>query len=148
MIFHEVKVQRIHPDAKLPVCAHPGEDLCFDVSAVETVRLYPFTPTAVRTGLKFEMPPHTGFSVRPRSGMGSKGVIVLGGEIDNGYRGELMVLLVLVNHSVDGLLINAGDRIAQLRPEYVTTDLFTFTEVDEIDSNTKRGEKGFGSTGK
>lgn len=142
-----IKIERIHPAAKLPTVAHPGEDLCFDLSSVEKITLYPFVPTAVRTGLRMELPEGFGAVIRPRSGMGSKGVIVLGGEIDNGYRGEIMVLLVLVNKEYGTLGIEVGDRIAQIRPQMVLSDM-RMEEVEEITSASARGAAGFGSTGR
>lgn len=140
-----IKVERIHPNAKLPHCAHPGEDLCFDLYAVERTRLYPFQPTIVATGLKMELPDGWGALIRPRSGMGSKGVAVLGGEIDNGYRGEVKVLLALVSKD-EFIDIEPGDRIAQFRPQPIYS--FEIEEANGPLSQSARGEGGLGSTGK
>jgi dUTP pyrophosphatase len=144
-----IKVQRIHPDAKLPVCAHPGEDLCFDLSSVEALLLQPGVPTLVATGIKIEMPEGWGAVIRPRSGMSKLGILVGGGEIDNGYRGEIFVMLTLLpTRSSMGYSIKKGDRIAQIRPQQILTMLFDIVEVFDELSDTTRGENGFGSTGR
>ena len=83
--------------------------------------------------------------VIPRSGLGSKHGIVLGnlvGLIDSDYQGELMV--PAWNRSQEDFEINPGDRIAQMIIVPVVQAKFKI--VKEFDK-TKRGEKGFGSSG-
>lgn len=147
-----IKIQRIHPEAKLPVCAHPQDDLCYDLSAVEQTLLYPGVPTLVATGLKMELPKGWGALIRNRSGMSKKGIWVGGGEIDNGYRGEIFVMLTLmpVPASLQSpYVIERGDRIAQMRPQKIQTaaPVFEIVEVDSLNETT-RGEGAFGSTGR
>ena len=81
----------------------------------------------------------------PRSGLGSKHGIVLGnlvGLIDSDYQGELMV--PAWNRSDEDFTISLGDRIAQMVIAPIIQAQFTLVE----DFNkTKRGEKGFGSSG-
>ncbi len=83
--------------------------------------------------------------VIPRSGLGSKYGIVLGnlvGLIDSDYQGELMV--PAWNRSNDLFEINPGDRIAQMIIVPVVQASF---EVVEDFKKSKRGIKGFGSSG-
>ena len=83
--------------------------------------------------------------VIPRSGLGSKHGIVLGnlvGLIDSDCQGELMV--PAWNRSQEDFEINPGDRIAQMIIVPVVQAKFKI--VKEFDK-TKRGEKGFGSSG-
>ncbi len=83
--------------------------------------------------------------IRPRSGLALKyGVTVLNspGTIDADYRGEIKVLLI--NHGKQDFTITPQMRIAQMviaRYEAVKFELCT--QLPE----TKRGAKGFGSTG-
>ena len=84
--------------------------------------------------------------VRPRSGLAAKnGISVLNtpGTIDSDYRGELKV--ILINFGKQDFSISPGMRIAQLiiAPSYRAKINF----VKKILNNTKRGKKGFGSTG-
>lgn len=100
----------------------------------------------VPTGLFIALGKGTEAQIRPRSGMAFKqGVTVLNspGTIDADYRGEVKVLLV--NLSSQEVVINDGDRIAQMviaRHETIVWD-----EVEVLDE-TSRGAGGFGSTGK
>ena len=139
-----VKVAKLHRDARLPHYAHRGPfgDLAADVSALEPAQLAPGEVQAVRTGLAFEFPPEFGALVEDRSGLALKGICTLAGVIDPGYRGELKV--VLTNLGKEPFRINAGDRIAQLR--IIRKVEAEFTEVDSV-SPTERDARGFGSTG-
>ncbi len=83
--------------------------------------------------------------VVPRSGLGSKHGIVLGnlvGLIDSDYQGELMV--PAWNRSESDFVINPGDRIAQM---IIVPVLQAEFEIVEEFNKTKRGTKGFGSSG-
>ncbi len=139
-----IKVAKLHPEARLPHYAHTGihGDLAADVAALEAAELAPGEIKAVRTGLTFEFPSEYGALVHDRSGLALKGICTLAGVIDPGYRGELKV--VLTNLGKEIFQIKAGDRIAQLR--IVRRLEVEFTEVDAI-SSTARDVRGFGSTG-
>jgi dUTP diphosphatase len=145
-----LKVLKLDNRATTPTVANPGEDLGFDVYALEDTALPPNTPVRVRTGIavhyeRAESPQEKfGLLVRDRSSMASKGIIASGGVIDAGYRGEVLVLLTSYV-SGDPFAIKAGDKIAQLIPLPVLTG----TGVVETDilSASSRGQGGFGSTG-
>ena len=84
--------------------------------------------------------------ILPRSGLGHKHGIVLGnlvGLIDSDYQGELMISCW--NRGNSEFRIQPGDRIAQLI--IVPVIQADFNIVHEFTS-TKRGERGFGSSGK
>jgi dUTP pyrophosphatase len=84
------------------------------------------------------------FLIWPRSGLSAKkGVDVLAGVIDEGYRGEIQV--VLLNTGYDDVVIKKGDRIAQGLLQQVFQA--KILEVEEFDDHTRRGENNFGSTG-
>lgn len=83
--------------------------------------------------------------VRSRSGLALKfGVAVLNspGTIDEGYRGEIGV--ILANFGTETFLVERGDRIAQMVIAPCTRAVIE--EVDVLD-DTERGSGGFGSTG-
>ena len=97
------------------------------------------------TGVAIELPEATEAQVRLRSGLALKhSVTVLNtpGTIDEGYRGEVGV--VLINHGATAFHVTRGMRIAQL----VVQKRWT-VEVVEVDglTDTTRGTGGFGSTG-
>lgn len=137
----ELKVKRIHPDAKLPVSGHPG-DAGLDLFAVADRDLAPGEVFAVPTGVQVAVPPgHVGL-VWDKSGISLKGVHRLAGVIDAGYRGEIQV--VMINLGGAPFAIRKGMKIAQLLVQPVTS--VTVVESDALD-DTSRGQGGFGSTG-
>ena len=97
------------------------------------------------TGVAIELPEATEAQVRPRSGLALKhSVTVLNtpGTIDEGYRGEVGV--VLINHGPTAFQVTRGMRIAQLVVQKRWT--VDVVEVDGL-TDTTRGAGGFGSTG-
>jgi len=97
----------------------------------------------VSTGIAIAIPPPYYGRVAPRSGLAvKKGIDVLAGVIDAGYRGEVGV--VLQNLSNEDYSFKKGDRIAQLILEQCNT--ISWVELDEL-KDSVRSDGGFGSTG-
>ena len=140
----KVRVKKLNEVAQLPIRATPGS-VCYDVYSVKRILLSPMERTIVPTGLAFELPEGMGLEIRPRSGLASKGFIILNspGTLDSDYRGEL--LIICMNLSDKNIVINVGDRIAQVRL-FRTIEL-EWEEIKEL-SETKRGEGKLGSTGR
>ena len=143
-----LRVKRLHADAQLPVVAHPGEDLGYDVFALEGTVLAPRATVKLRTGIAVEARhPETGsplgLLVRDRSSMAARGLTTTGGVIDSGYRGE--VLIVMTNLGDVTQEFHAGEKIAQMVPVPVLTG--PVQEVESLEDSV-RAAKGFGSTGK
>lgn len=140
-ILKTVKVKKLNDNAVIPKYAKQG-DSGFDLSSVEEVIIEPNSHKLIKTGLAFELPDNHEIQVRSRSGLGTKGLQAHFGTCDNGYRGELGV--ILYNHTNKPFKVNIGDRIAQA----VVQEVFQFdlVEVSEL-SETERGDKGYGSTG-
>ena len=139
-----LRITRIHPGAQLPSYAHPG-DAGMDVCACERATLAPMSRALVPTGLRIALPPGTEAQIRPRSGNAFKhGVTVLNtpGTIDEGYRGEVKVLLV--NLGETEFVVEPGMRIAQM---VVAPVLRVAVEEAAALDATARGAGGFGSTG-
>ena len=96
----------------------------------------------VPTGLAVQIDFGWEGQVRPRSGLAAKlGLVAVVGTIDCDYRQEISV--VLVNHGVDMVTVNPGDRIAQL--VICPVEQCDLEEVDELTETERNG--GFGSTG-
>ncbi len=98
------------------------------------------------SGFSVAIPEGYELQVRPRSGLAIRhGVTVVNspGTIDADYRGEVCV--GLINLGKEPFLISRGDRIAQLVLAPVVRAQFEL--VDTLD-NTRRGDGGFGHTGK
>jgi dUTP pyrophosphatase len=140
-----IRIKKLHEDAVLPHYAHgPEEDAGMDLRSVERVTLSPGAAQGVPTGIAIELPPGYEAQVRPRSGMALKHSITVNfGTIDPGYRGEIRV--VMFNLSTADYVIEKGDRIAQLViAKYEPVEW----EQGEDLSDSRRGEGGFGSSGR
>jgi dUTP pyrophosphatase len=144
----DVKIldQRLHKH--LPAYATPGSaglDLRACIEHVLTLR--PGETELIPTGMAVHLA-DPGFAalILPRSGLGHKHGIVLGnlvGLIDSDYQGQLFISCW--NRGREVFLLNPMERIAQL--VIVPVVQATFNIVDDF-SESKRGEGGFGSTGK
>ena len=124
-----------------------GGSAGLDVRSAENGLLKPGQFKLITTGMRVEIPYGYEMQVRPRSGLAKNyGITVLNspGTIDADYRGEIGV--ILINHGQYDFEIVAGDRIAQL--VLCPVEKVQWLATDTLDTSTKRGEKGFGSTGK
>lgn len=118
------------------------------VSPLGVVTLYQGGCVKLPTGIRIAVPEGYEAQIRPRSGLSAKGLIVTNspGTIDSDYRGEVKVLLTMMQPNP--ITIMPGDSIAQLvftpvyKPEF---QMCSETEFDEL--TTERGASGFGSTG-
>ena len=112
----------------------------------EPVKLKPMEVKMIATNLSVEIPEGFEIQVRPRSGLAAKhgiGILNSPGTIDSDYRGE--VKIILINFSKEDFTIQPGDRIAQI----ILSKVYRakLEETKEL-NNSKRGEGGFGHTGK
>ncbi len=140
----ELRVKRLHPDAVIPAYAHPG-DAGMDLAACEAVLIEAGASRVVKTGISIALPVGTEGQVRPRSGLAAKHQITVlnaPGTIDEGYRGELGV--ILINHGKAAFSVEKGMKIAQLVIAPVLR--VAVAAVESLD-DTARGAGGFGSTG-
>jgi dUTP pyrophosphatase len=142
-----LKVKLLSPTAKAPTVAHPGEDLGYDIFSSETVTIAQNGHAVIPTGIAVECTSPTGEKMgallRDKSSMASRRLIVTGGVIDAGYRGEVRVLIENLGDAPAE--IRAGDKIANLIPYPVLTAEVQVVE-DLTDSSRKAG--GFGSSGR
>ena len=144
-----VRRRKLSEDCIYPTQAH-DTDAGHDLYAIEDVSLPFGRPVKVKTGLSLQLPQGYYCSIRDRSGLGSKGIHTLGGVIDCEYTGEYCVLLVNLNKhnpfsSADPVYkISKGEKIAQLVFAKVPSVIY----LDEDFEETKRGDKGFGSSDK
>ncbi|MCL2569813.1 MAG: dUTP diphosphatase [Firmicutes bacterium] len=138
-----VLFKKLDDNAVIPKYARPG-DAGMDLCAIKNANIPSKGFLAIGTGLQMQLPKNTEAQIRSRSGLAVRhGVFILTGTIDEGYRGEIGV--VLANFGDKDFEITAGDRIAQM----VIADrcIVDIIETKEGFSETERGNGGFGSTG-
>ena len=142
-----LKIQVINKGHQpLPQYATPqsaGMDLRANLE--EPIILRPLERRLIPTGLHIALPAGYEAQVRPRSGLAlKKGITVLNspGTIDADYRGEVGVLLI--NLSQEDVVVNDGERIAQM--VIARHEQGEFEAVEVLDE-TERGEGGYGHTG-
>jgi len=138
---------KLNPDAVTPKYNYPS-DSGFDLHSVEDLEIPPFGRILVPTGLSFDIKDGYEIQVRSKSGLAIKqGLMVLNspGTVDNGYNGEIQVILFNTNNHI--VMIPKGMKVAQavlcpvVNGKWV--ELVENGDVTEKD----RGNNGFGSTG-
>ena len=140
-----VLLRRIDPDLPPPSYSHPG-DAGADLLTTVDVDLPPGARAVVPTGVAIALPEGYAAFVHPRSGLAARlGLALVNspGTIDEGYRGEIKVIVVNLD-PVTPITLRRGDRIAQLVVQRV--ERAEFVEVAELPESA-RAEGGFGSTG-
>jgi dUTP pyrophosphatase len=138
---------RTHKDSVTPNYAYPT-DSGFDLYSTEEKIIEPFGRELIPTGLHFDIPENYEIQVRSKSGLALKqGLMVLNspGTVDQGYAGELQV--ILFNTTKNTVKIEKGQKIAQavLCP-VVSGKWVDLIRVDNI-NDKDRNSNGFGSTG-
>lgn len=115
----------------------------YDLYADQDSFIEPNERVLVKTGIAVATPANHYGRVAGRSGLAyHKGIDILGGVIDEDYRGELGVIMYNTSSSI--FMIKKGDKIAQLILEKLSTPAIEV--VEDLDS-TARGADGYGSTG-
>lgn len=140
----KLKIVKLDKLAEIPKYAHRN-DAGLDLFSLEELEIPAGESKLIHTGISIELPQGTEAQIRPRSGLALKHQITVlntPGTIDEGYRGEIGV--ILINHGKNSFKVTKGMKIAQMVIAHVI-----HVEVEEADnlSYTTRGVNGFGSTG-
>jgi dUTP pyrophosphatase len=141
---YTLKVKLINEEAVLPFQANKG-DAGFDLFSAEEKIIKSGEAELISTGIIIELPEGTEAQIRPRSGLALKHAITVlnsPGTIDEGYRGEIKV--ILINHGKGDFIVEKQMRIAQMVIAPVAK--INLVQSEEL-SNSERGEGGFGSSG-
>lgn len=175
MITNTIAVgfKKLIPGAIIPTKAH-ATDSGFDLYAAERVVVYPEATAVINTGIAAVLPLGYDATIRNRSGITTRTSLrVQLGTVDNGYRGELGIMLdnthplltkggevqhantlLTVEEKVvtadkkyplGSYVIEAGEKIAQLVIHPIPT-VIAYEIEDDLDA-TERGAAGYGSTG-
>lgn len=138
--------------AKLPSKANEN-DAGFDVYATEDITLYPGQVIKHPLNIKLDLPIGAWARIETKSGLGSKGMMVWAGVIDEGYRGIPHVIMSNIKmkeglmDNREPIIIKKGAKLAQItmNPHH---NYFFMTQVEKVSTDTNRGSGGFGSTGR
>ncbi len=143
----KINIKLLNDDAIIPTYGSnfaAGADLYANIKEDETIN--PSETKFIKTGISLEIPDGLVGLIYPRSGLSCKEGLAPAnkvGVIDSDYRGEIIV--ALHNHSKEIRTITPNERIAQIVfTPYIKGN---FNIVKDL-SDTKRGNGGFGSTGK
>ena len=129
-------------DTAIPFQYSRDGDACMDMYADKDVFIPVGCAAIIPTNIAVEIPSGYEGIVRGRSGLSAQGIMVHIGTIDETYRGSVGV--IVSNHSSDAFKISKGNRIAQFTVKPVLK--VVLKEVEEL-SSTKRGIRGYGSSG-
>lgn len=142
----KLKFMKLNDKAKVPSYGTEfaaGADLyaCTD----EPVTIHAGETQFIHTGIAMAIPEGLVGLIYARSGLACKKGLAPAnkvGVIDSDYRGEIIV--ALHNHSAEDILVESGERVAQMViTPYIMAE---YEETEELD-DTVRGGGGFGSTG-
>jgi dUTP pyrophosphatase len=143
----QLKVKKLHPNAKLPYQAHVG-DAGYDLFSLEGGVVPARSKAMIKTGICIDLPkPQNNFGVvgfiKSRSGLSARHNLETGaGVIDYCYNQELQI--ILHNHSDTDFEFLPATRIAQLVIlPIINVNVVNVTENGFEDS----GRGGFGSSG-
>jgi dUTP pyrophosphatase len=143
----ELGYTKLHEDAVEPKYNYES-DSGFDLHSTEEIIVPPFGRVLVPTGISLDI--NDGFEVQVRSKSGlaiNQGLMCLNspGTVDNGYTGEVKVIIFNTNQSP--FTISKGMKVAQAVLCPVVNGKWVDLVKKETINNKERGENGFGSTG-
>ena len=137
-----INIKKLHPEAKLPQYAHPG-DVGMDMYTLEEKTLQPGELYVFECGFAMEFPIGYAAIVKDKGSVSKMGLHTFGGVYDAGYRGQYNA--GIINHSGKEITVEKGQKIAQI--VIFPVEIPTLKEVDEL-AESERGEGRYGSTGK
>ena len=139
----KIKVKKLRDDAIIPTHGHNG-DAGIDFYSIEDVFFKSGSQERVSTGVAIEIPEGCGGFIWDKSSMSFlHGLKIMGGVIDSGYRGE--IIMSLINLSDKDFTLKKGHKVAQMIiQKFEDCDIL---EVEQLSNDTVRGEGKEGSTG-
>ena len=103
-------------------------DACIEVGSIKKIN----------TGIRISHPEDSYESIRDKSSLAAKGLLTLGGVIDNDYAGEIMIIITSL---IEPIKIKQGQKIAQL---IVSNIMYPEIKLVKFLKSTERNDKGFG----
>ena len=142
-----LKYKKLHPNAKDPFYNYQS-DSGFDLYSIEDTTIQPLGRGLVRTGLSFDIKDGYEIQVRSKSGLAiNQGLFVMNspGTVDNGYTGEIQV--IIFNTNSFPYTIKKDTKVGQAVLCPVVNGKWVNLQETTEEINKDRGDNGFGSTG-
>ena len=132
-----MEIVLMNDDAIIPTRA-PKESAGLDLYSSIDIDIEVGSTKKVNTGICILVPKNSYGSIREKSSLASKGLLTLGGVIDSGYTGEIIVIITSL---IETIKIKKEKKIAQLIVSNIT-----YPEIKKVESlkETERNNKGFG----
>ena len=96
----------------------------------------------INTGIRVSLPENSYGSIRDKSSLAAKGLLTLGGVIDNDYTGEIIVIMTSL---IEPIKTKKGQKIAQI---IVCNILYSEIKKVKYLKKPERNDKGFGKMDK
>src|ERR1035437_11077170 len=126
----KIKVKKLKEGAKLPTHGHPG-DAGVDFYAAEDVIFLPGKQERVYTGVAVEIPKGCVGLIWDKSSVSfNLGLKIMGGVIDAGFRGE--IVMSLLNTGDKKVVLEKGHKVAQM-----IIQKFEHCDILEVDETSK-----------
>jgi dUTP pyrophosphatase len=152
-----MEIKLLHQNATLPT-RNNKTDAGLDIYTDQDIFIEQGTTTLITTGIAIKLPKGTYGKIEDRSSMASKGLKTAGGVIDEGYRGEIKIVMNNLTNKSEwhaelkkyGYRVHKGDKIAQLIiANYKAPSIQNVKEFSKDGFFSKiRGNNGFGSSGR
>ena len=103
-------------------------DVCIEVGSIKKIN----------PGIRVSLPKNSYESIRDKSSLAAKGLILLGGVIGNDYTREIIIIMTSL---IEPIKIKQGQKIAQL---IVSNIMYPEIKLVKFLKSTERNDKGFG----
>ena len=131
-----MKIVLINDDAIIPTRASKrsaGLDLYSSID----VNIDTNSIKKINTGICISLPENSYGSIRDKSSLAAKGLLTLGGVIDNDYTGQIIVIMTTL---IEPIKIKIGQKIAQL---IVSNIMYPEIKLVKYLKDTERNSKRF-----
>ena len=101
-------------------------DVCIEIGLIKKIN----------AGICVSLPENSYGSIRDKSSLAAKGLLTLGGVIDNDYAGEIIIIMTYL---IEPIKIKHGQKIAQL---IVSNIMYPEIKLVKFLKSTERNDKG------